>query len=68
MQLLVGLFSTNVGNMPRNNRFADPPAPFNWFMGVIVAVLLVAAGVASLTRYWWLQAERKFARARQSKL
>ncbi|KAF8521504.1 hypothetical protein JB92DRAFT_2890696 [Gautieria morchelliformis] len=68
MQLPVGLFSINLGNIPRNNRSADPPAPFNWFMGIITTVLLVGAGVASMTRYWWVQAERKFARARQSKL
>lgn len=69
MQIPVGVGSVNV-NIPRNLRISapNPPAPFNVFMIMLVIELIVCVSVTSMTRYWWLRAKRKFARARQSKL
>ncbi|KAF8585524.1 hypothetical protein K439DRAFT_1632522 [Ramaria rubella] len=65
MQTVIGLCSINV-NIPRNRRTpsfpGERPAPFNGFIVVVVAVLLVGAGIVSVTRYWWLQAKRRYAR------
>jgi len=66
MQLLTGIFSVNLGSIPRNTRHIapdfPPPGPFNVFAAIVAGVVLVGAIIIFMVRYWWQHAKRKYAR------
>lgn len=65
MQVPTGAVSVNVGKLPGNRRTSNPgqrPAPFNGFLIILTIVTLLAAGIVGLTRYWWVQAKKKYTR------
>ncbi|KAF8523084.1 hypothetical protein BU17DRAFT_44052 [Hysterangium stoloniferum] len=59
-QVITGAFSMNLGKIPTNSHMA--PAPLNVWIIIVVTVLLVMVAIVSVSRYWWLQAKRKYAR------
>ncbi|GJJ08799.1 hypothetical protein Clacol_003018 [Clathrus columnatus] len=65
MQVITGAVSINVGELPGNRRTSAPgqhPAPFNGFLIIVALCTLLTIGIVSLTRYWWLQAKKKYGR------
>lgn len=75
MQVVCGMMSLNV-HVPHNG-MSDPPdgidthrepddtlAPFNWFIGIVFFICLIALGVLFIIRYWRWVARKKWTKRR----
>lgn len=56
----LGLFSINIGKIPRNER--APGGPFNVFFIILGVSFLIGFGVLALVKYWQAAAKKKFTR------
>jgi Mg2+ and Co2+ transporter CorA len=61
--VITGVFSINVGKIPRNELPGQPDQPggrFTVFGAVVVTATVAAASVIAVTRWWWVEAGKKF--------
>ncbi|KAH8120176.1 hypothetical protein DFH11DRAFT_1558780 [Phellopilus nigrolimitatus] len=59
IQVVLGLFSVNLGRIPSN---AKPGGPYNVFYVILSIAVLIGFGIVTLVRYWQMKARKKFSR------